>query len=36
VHDRGRRLALSTAAAAAIDGKGAARIADAIEQVVAR
>jgi spore coat polysaccharide biosynthesis predicted glycosyltransferase SpsG len=33
-HDRGRRLALGTAAGAAIDGKGATRIADAIEQVV--
>ncbi len=34
IEDGGRRLTLSTAAGSAIDGKGAARIADAIEQIV--
>ena len=34
--DRGRRLALVTNASAAIDGKGAMRVADAIEQLVSR
>lgn len=34
--DRSRRLALATAAGAAIDGKGATRVADAIEQVVSQ
>jgi spore coat polysaccharide biosynthesis predicted glycosyltransferase SpsG len=36
VHDRRRRVALGAASATAIDGKGATRIADAIEQVVAQ
>jgi UDP-2,4-diacetamido-2,4,6-trideoxy-beta-L-altropyranose hydrolase len=34
--DRGARLALATAASASVDGKGAARVADAIEQLVSR
>ena len=36
VDDRSRRIALGVAARSAIDGKGATRIADTIEQLVSR
>jgi UDP-2,4-diacetamido-2,4,6-trideoxy-beta-L-altropyranose hydrolase len=36
MEDRNRRIAISTAARAAIDGKGAARVADTLEQLLSR